>query len=90
MLKLYPGGKGEVKILPKLDRLLLFWSDRRNPHEVEPSHDVRLVCIHVDFTQRFVDVQYCSYLFVSYVLLKLDLHVSACCSMVLQKCIKHL
>ena len=42
MLKLYPGGGEEyVKILPKLDRLLLFWSDRRNPHEVEPSHDVR-------------------------------------------------
>lgn len=42
MLKLYPGGSEEaVKILPKLDRLLLFWSDRRNPHEVEPSHDVR-------------------------------------------------
>lgn len=44
MLKLYPGGSEEaVKILPRLDRLLLFWSDRRNPHEVEPSHDVRLV-----------------------------------------------
>ncbi|XP_078344309.1 prolyl hydroxylase EGLN3-like isoform X2 [Oculina patagonica] len=44
MLKLYPGGcdeDGAVKILPKLDRLLLFWSDRRNPHKVEPSHDVR-------------------------------------------------
>lgn len=42
MLKLYPGGSEEaVKILPRLDRLLLFWSDRRNPHEVEPSHDVR-------------------------------------------------
>lgn len=52
MLKLYPGGSEEaVKILPKLDRLLLFWSDRRNPHEVEPSHDVRLVGIHVDYTQ---------------------------------------
>lgn len=44
MLNLYPGGSEEpVKILPRLDRLLLFWSDRRNPHEVAPSHDVRLV-----------------------------------------------
>ena len=44
MLKLYPGGGEEyVRILPKLDRLLLLWSDRRNPHEVEPSHDVRYV-----------------------------------------------
>ncbi|XP_027046171.1 egl nine homolog 1-like isoform X1 [Pocillopora damicornis] len=42
MLNLYPGGSEEpVKILPRLDRLLLFWSDRRNPHEVAPSHDVR-------------------------------------------------
>lgn len=44
ILNLYPGGSEEpVKILPRLDRLLLFWSDRRNPHEVAPSHDVRLV-----------------------------------------------
>ncbi|XP_068689110.1 prolyl hydroxylase EGLN3-like isoform X3 [Montipora foliosa] len=42
ILKLYPGGGEQaVRILPILDRLLLFWSDRRNPHEVEPSHDVR-------------------------------------------------
>jgi len=58
MLKLYPGGSEEaVKILPKLDRLLLFWSDRRNPHEVEPSHDIRLVGIHVDYTQRKSDLK---------------------------------
>ena len=58
MLKLYPGGSEEaVKILPKLDRLLLFWSDRRNPHEVEPSHDIRLVGIHVDYTQLKSDLK---------------------------------
>ena len=41
---MYPGsGEQAVRILPILDRLLLFWSERRNPHEIEPSHDVRWV-----------------------------------------------
>ena len=38
MLRIYPEGKDTVaNIEPKFDRLLFFWSDRRNPHEVLPS-----------------------------------------------------
>lgn len=28
-------------IEPKFDRLLFFWSDIRNPHEVQPAHRTR-------------------------------------------------
>ena len=42
LLRLYPhGGDAYVDIEPVLDRLLLFWSDRRNPHEVLPTHKTR-------------------------------------------------
>lgn len=38
MLRIYPEGKDTVaNIEPTLDRLLFFWSDRRNPHEVLPA-----------------------------------------------------
>ena len=41
-LRMYPELEGrEIFIDPILDRLLLFWSDRRNPHQVEPSYDIR-------------------------------------------------
>jgi hypoxia-inducible factor (prolyl hydroxylase) len=44
VLRLYPhGGEAYVDIEPILDRLVLFWSDRRNPHEVLPAHTTRLV-----------------------------------------------
>ena len=44
VLRLYPhGGEAYVDIEPILDRLFLFWSDRRNPHEVLPAHTTRLV-----------------------------------------------
>ncbi len=42
VLRLYPhGGDEYVDIEPILDRLVLFWSDRRNPHEVLPAHTTR-------------------------------------------------
>ncbi|KAI8788212.1 egl nine 1 [Biomphalaria glabrata] len=38
LLRIYPEGSDRVaSIEPKFDRLLFFWSDRRNPHEVEQS-----------------------------------------------------
>ncbi|KAJ8290514.1 hypothetical protein GJAV_G00013880 [Gymnothorax javanicus] len=42
VLRIYPEGKSYVAdIEPIFDRLLLFWSDRRNPHEVQPSYSMR-------------------------------------------------
>lgn len=42
MLQIYPEGKNVVaSIEPLFDRLLIFWSDRRNPHEVKPAYSTR-------------------------------------------------
>ncbi|KAL7379660.1 hypothetical protein ABVT39_003581 [Epinephelus coioides] len=42
ILRIFPEGKPYVAdIKPLFDRLLLFWSDRRNPHEVQPSYATR-------------------------------------------------
>ncbi|OWF38394.1 egl nine homolog 1-like [Mizuhopecten yessoensis] len=42
LLKIYPEGQNIVaSIEPKFDRLLFFWSDRRNPHEVMPAFKTR-------------------------------------------------
>ncbi|XP_076018515.1 egl nine homolog 1 [Genypterus blacodes] len=42
LLRIFPEGKAQfADIEPKFDRLLLFWSDRRNPHEVQPAHATR-------------------------------------------------
>lgn len=42
MLQIFPEGKNVVaNIEPLFDRLLIFWSDRRNPHEVKPAFATR-------------------------------------------------
>lgn len=39
LLRIYPQGSPEVaNVEPIFDRLLFFWSDSRNPHEVKPSY----------------------------------------------------
>lgn len=39
LLRIYPKGSPEVaNVEPIFDRLLFFWSDSRNPHEVKPSY----------------------------------------------------
>ncbi|XP_029688879.1 prolyl hydroxylase EGLN3 [Takifugu rubripes] len=42
VLRIFPEGKSYVAdVSPLFDRLLFFWSDRRNPHEVQPSYATR-------------------------------------------------
>ncbi|XP_066464649.1 prolyl hydroxylase EGLN3 [Eleutherodactylus coqui] len=42
VLRIFPdGGSCVADVEPLFDRLLLFWSDRRNPHEVQPSYATR-------------------------------------------------
>ncbi|XP_069772850.1 prolyl hydroxylase EGLN3 [Narcine bancroftii] len=42
ILRIAPEGKSYVvDVEPVFDRLLMFWSDRRNPHEVQPTYSVR-------------------------------------------------
>ncbi|XP_053330821.1 prolyl hydroxylase EGLN3 [Spea bombifrons] len=42
ILRIFPeGGSRVADIEPLFDRLLFFWSDRRNPHEVQPSYATR-------------------------------------------------
>ncbi|KAI0225863.1 hypothetical protein LSAT2_023432 [Lamellibrachia satsuma] len=42
LLRIFPAKFNQVAdIEPKFDRLLFFWSDRRNPHEVQPAYRVR-------------------------------------------------
>jgi len=44
LLQIFPEGKNMVaNIEPLFDRLLIFWSDRRNPHEVKPAYATRSV-----------------------------------------------
>ena len=49
LLRMYPEGMEPVEIEPVLDRLLIFWSDKRNPHEVLPAHSTRLTKSITDY-----------------------------------------
>lgn len=41
-LRIFPEqGQSVAEVEPKFDRIIFFWSDRRNPHEVQPSHRTR-------------------------------------------------
>lgn len=41
-IRIFPeSGSSVAEIEPKFDRIIFFWSDRRNPHEVQPSHRTR-------------------------------------------------
>ncbi|XP_065563318.1 egl nine homolog 1-like [Artemia franciscana] len=43
LLRIFPNGWANqvADIEPIFDRMLFFWSDRRNPHEVQPAHRTR-------------------------------------------------
>ncbi|XP_054263399.1 egl nine homolog 1 isoform X2 [Macrosteles quadrilineatus] len=42
LLRIFPEGWDQVAdIEPLFDRILFFWSDRRNPHEVQPAYRTR-------------------------------------------------
>ncbi|XP_064602257.1 egl nine homolog 1-like [Liolophura sinensis] len=42
VLRLFPGGTDSyVDVVPQSNTLLLFWSDRRSPHEVQPAFRTR-------------------------------------------------
>ncbi|XP_043114609.1 prolyl hydroxylase EGLN2 [Puntigrus tetrazona] len=42
LLQIFPEGRNVVaNIEPVFDRMLIFWSDRRNPHEVKPAFATR-------------------------------------------------
>ena len=42
LLRIFPEGQNRMaNVEPKFDRLLFFWSDRRNPHEVLPARKTR-------------------------------------------------
>nr|CAH7760125.1 unnamed protein product [Callosobruchus chinensis] len=57
LLRIFPEGWREDKVAdiePLFDRLLFFWSDRRNPHEVQPAYQTRyaITLWYFDSTER--------------------------------------
>ena len=47
LLRIFPDGYANqvADIEPLFDRVLFFWSDRRNPHEVQPAFKTRFVLL---------------------------------------------
>ncbi|XP_006812516.1 prolyl hydroxylase EGLN3-like [Saccoglossus kowalevskii] len=41
LLRIFPNEEDYVDVEPIMNRLLLFWSDMRNPHEVQPAFSTR-------------------------------------------------
>lgn len=41
VLRVYPQNGPVLDIAPQFDRILFFWSDRRNPHSVQPAYRTR-------------------------------------------------
>jgi hypoxia-inducible factor (prolyl hydroxylase) len=55
LLRIFPSITDQVaNIEPVFDRLVLFWSDRRNPHEVMESYSMRFAISiwYFDYTER--------------------------------------
>ena len=54
MLRVYPQNMPVLDIAPQFDRILFFWSDRRNPHAVQPAHRTRyaITLWYHDATER--------------------------------------
>lgn len=56
LLRIFPNGWKDTvaDIEPVFDRLLFFWSDRRNPHEVQPAYRTRyaITLWYFDATER--------------------------------------
>lgn len=53
--RIFPESSNQVAdIEPLFDRILFFWSDRRNPHEVQPAHRTRyaITLWYLDATER--------------------------------------
>lgn len=53
--RIFPESSNQVAdIEPVFDRILFFWSDRRNPHEVQPAHRTRyaITLWYLDATER--------------------------------------
>lgn len=40
-LRIFPKNQPVLDIAPQFNRIIFFWSDRRNPHSVEPAHRTR-------------------------------------------------
>ncbi|XP_014205836.1 hypoxia-inducible factor prolyl hydroxylase [Copidosoma floridanum] len=56
LLRIFPEGWDQVaNIEPCFDRILFFWSDRRNPHEVQPAFDTRyaITLWYFDAAERY-------------------------------------